>query len=262
MKHRNIAVLFVFSIILFSIGGCKKEENNPIDQPAFSAKGSDYLPPAAPKAITLKLSGTGTVYDSLGKMMEMKQLTNQIYNGVYEPAATISNITVNPLSSIDSKNKKSSAGFLYLNNGDVCYIPDDGYPKDAAPFVLLPNELHIGKEWIFTSGIKYYSSIKFKLTEALDSYTTSAGVTYKNVIKVNVSFKDSVIINDVSSSSSEYSYLRIITSGDLYLAKGAGYIEVKLNDYEKIFKSYKKNSGQNYSSYEKEIMSGMISFIF
>jgi len=262
MKSTAFWGVVLTAILITSIGGCKKDDDNPVEQTVFSGKASDYLPPAGPKAVTIRMSGSATEYDSLGNVTESYQVTNQTVSGTIEAATIVGLNTATPITGIDTKNRKVLAGYLFLFNGDAMFAPNDNYAGSIPSLILLPSELSVGKEWTLGASSKYIINTKLKLAEYLKSYTNSAGVAYQNVIRVTVTYKDSTVKveNYTNYSMNLYSY--VAWTGDVYFAKGTGFIDAKITNYDKLLKYTETDYGRVSKYYNREKMAATASFSY
>ena len=85
---------------------------------------------------------------------------------------------------------------------------------------LLPDEFKIGQEWFLIGD----SNIKIKPAEALANYVSSTGKNFKDVVRLEVTSKD--------SSGQKDSFIRLETYlYNVYLAKGVGVIDVLVGNY-------------------------------
>lgn len=254
---RNFLLLVL--ITLFSINGCKNDESNPVDNTSFTAKGSDYFPIFSGKILNAKVSGSVTEYDSLGRVTDFTQISNEIYSGsIGDPTLIVSWIS-NPIFGNDNGENKL-IGYVSNNNGEIIGFDNKGNKEYV---VILPTELTIGKEWVVNPLSPNDEQFKIKLVETLNSFTNSAGKTFQNIINIAINYKDSTGGTENTQWYYGNWYEKMFISGNIYLAKGIGIVGVKINDSEYIEKSnyhyYSNNTYYNY--YKKTKASGEMGII-
>ena len=242
-KIFNHLVFFIFILLVFS--GCKKNESNPVNDTGSSTHGSDYLPLTSSQVFNGSVSGSETVYDSLGNITDFSQISNQIYSGTFGVLSVIRGMDAIPVFANDNNHSKL-VGYLSNNNGEIIGI-DKNATSDLA--LILPDELEVGKEWIANPQSPASEQCKVKLVEFLGSFTNSAGKTYQNVINLSFTYKDSVAYY--------YYYHTRDIQGNLYLAKDVGVVGAKTNNYEEVEKQY----SQFYSYYKRTKVVGQIGIV-
>ncbi|MGE5353796.1 MAG: hypothetical protein ACM3P0_17050 [Acidobacteriota bacterium] len=237
MKLRTCLLFLVFTTFFYS--GCSKSDNatnpdkndnstNQIDQNSFLGLGSDYKPANSNQIIKGTVNGSVAYYDSLGTVTRTESGQGLEVEGAIGPAVQDRNKNVSSILFLDQKDKEYRLfGYLY-NLGGVLGVDTVSDSKQLKG-LLLPKEFKIGQEW--TVDLLIYSKVppfKVKAAEALGNYTTSSGKSFKDVVRLEVTFKD--------SSGFNYSYIDVREfKGDIYLAKGAGIIDVKVDNYTKTY---------------------------
>ena len=254
MKAKILYSLFIFMVALFSFYGCKKDDSNPVDNSNFSGKGSDYLPITSGKILNVRASGSTTTYDSLGSVTSFTQISDENFSGTTGTLVSIRNMNANPIYGND-KGKSNLICYMSDSNGEIlCFY------GNSQNFIILPSELTIGTEWITNPQSNVNEQIRVKLAEALSSFTNSTGKTYQDIINLSVVFNDSVGTSEYGGDgSSNIGYDKISFNGNIYLSKGVGIVEVKLNDFEETVKqNYHSNYG-DYNYYKRTKTNGVIS---
>ncbi len=255
MRTKIFHLLFIFIIALFSFYGCKKDESNPVNNSNFSAEGSDYLPVTSGKILNVKVSGSTTVYDSLGSVISFTQISDENYNGTIGALVFIRNMNANPIFGND-KGKSNLICYISNNNGEIV-----GFYKNSQNFIILPSELTIGKEWIANPQSPVNEQIRVKLVETLNSFTNSAGKVFQNIINLSVTSIDSLGGTNYYNDGSSYIwYYKKLLNGNIYLSKGIGIIGIKLNAYEETEKGNYSTLGE-YNYYKRTKVNGVIGII-
>lgn len=256
MKVKVTNLLLTAIVSMFVFYACAKDSSNPASSTgdsAFSGKGSDYFPLSAGKTISLKVSGSSSEYDSLGNITSSSQISNQTAGCSMGPSATVKNLLSFP---IIFNNKVSDAYFAH-NNDEVDVF---GSEVGSLSAVILPASLSTGKEWTMFA-YSFLSPLKGKLTEALNSYTNSAGTTYQNVINVAVVYKDSLIVSQTYTDGYDKEYTKIIFDANIYFAKGVGIIGARLNDLNYISKVNYKSGAYTRNAYKHVKANGTCSAV-
>lgn len=254
MKSKVISGLLIVCISVVVFYSCSKDSSNPTDPSNFSAKGTDYFPISSGKILSGVISGSTTVYDSLGKVTAFDQLNNQTFSGSIGASTVIRNMTANPIY-FNERNSSQLGGYITNNNGEII-----GFDKsfNSPTIILLPSDLKIGKEWIANPQSPVNAQIKFKLTEVLNNFTNSAGKTFQTTINILVSYKDSTGGTEYYYGYPYKWYEKTSFNGNLYLSKGVGIVGVRLNDYEDIIKENYNSNSYRINNYKKTKANGSI----
>jgi hypothetical protein len=252
MRTKSIPSLLVFCFfLLLAQNGCKQDSSNPAEPSNFSAKGADYLPISAGQIINARASGTATEYDSLGNVTSFSQINNQAYSGSVGPSTSIRSMNANPIFGND-KGKSRLLCYLANNNGEI-----DGFDNliNSQIAIALPSEITVGKEWVANPQSPANEQFKIKVIEALNSYTNSAGKSFQGVINL------SVTCNNLIVDTTQYGswYYKMAVDANIYLSKGIGIAEAKLNAYEEIYKL--NYFSFPYAYYRKTKANGVIGFV-
>jgi len=258
MKEKILSLFFVFTVLSLFFVGCKKDDSNPVSDSNFSGKSSDYLPISSGKILNAKVSGSTTEYDSLGRVTDFSQISNETYSGTIGASTFIRNMNANPVFGND-KGESKLVGYLSNNNGDIIGFDNN---SNSESVIILPAELTVGKEWIVNPQSPVNKQFKVKLVKFLNSFTNSAGKTFQNTINISVTYKDSTggIENNEWYSGSWYE--KEFINGNIYLAKGIGIVGAKVNDYEYVEKSnYHDTYGNYYNYYKKTKANGEVGII-
>ncbi len=254
MRTRLIYSVLFTCFSLFVFYGCSKDSSNPTAPSNFSAKGAEYLPLTSGKILNAKVSITSTDYDSLGNVTNYNQINNQIYSGSIGAATLIRNVTANPIYYYDKKHNLSKlAGYLTNNSDEIIAL---AISQNSPNFTILPTEIKIGTEWIVDPQSSPRNQVKVKLTEVLENYTNSAGISFQNVIKLNITYKDST--GETNQWSDEYwmRYQKEVLNANIYLSKGIGIVGIKLNNFEKIIKEVYISKSYSYNYYYRSETNG------
>jgi len=248
-------LLIICLIFSFCTSGCNKDSSNPASSSNFNGKGSDYFPVSSGKILSATISGTATVYDSLGNAINFNQITNQTYSGSFGSSTTIRNMNANPIFYFVN-NSSQLAGYLANSNGDLV-----GFDQHSSnPIVtIIPSDISVGKEWIINPQSSPSQQIKVKIIESLNTYKNSVGITYPNVINLYITYKDSVGSTYYYDQNNYYKwYTKDVSDGNIYFAKGIGFVGAKLNNYEEIKKAYQKYGSNIYNYYQRTKVTGIM----
>ena len=257
MKEQILSLFFVFIVTSLFFAGCKKDDSNLVNDSSFSGKGSDYLPISSGKILNAKVSGATTEYDSLGRVTEFSQISNETYNGTIGVTTFIRNMNANPIFGNDKGNSKL-IGYLSNNNGEIIGFDNNTNSQLA---IVLPNELTIGKEWVVNPQSPIGEQFKVKLVEFPNSFTHSASKTFQNTINISVTYKDSTGGSGSNGWSFNSWYEKTSISGNIYLSKGIGIVGAKVIDYEYVGKSNYHSIYDDFNYYKKTKTNGEVGII-
>ncbi|MGE5681710.1 MAG: hypothetical protein ACM34K_12605 [Bacillota bacterium] len=240
------SLLFILSLTI----GCKKDDNSNNPQDKVTVKGENYFPLSAGMTIKAKVTGTMSAYDSTGKLVYSEGFNDQVFSALIGNQTQFEQKNVFPLLGYDNKKQEYVlAGYFFNNGGEIIGLNQLLSDPDA---VLLPKEISVGQEWKISNLRLNSPALHIKLIEILDNYTDSQSRKYTDVINLSISSSDS------SSTYSQGSYRlsQENLTANLYLAKGKGIIELKLNDTAVSKYSY-NYSGVNQTSYTKIVSTGV-----
>ncbi len=257
IMNRKCTLIFSVTVILmiFISFGCKKNDN-PVDSGSFTGNAQDYFPSTANQQIDAVVSGTVTYYDSLNGVTSMQEITNQDVKCYLGSLTVFRGLNAIPVFGYDNNGNENLAGYFANSNGDI--VATDKNPNSYIA-TILPKQLTINDEWIINSQSSLNRQTHVKLVEALEKYTNSAGNSYSNVIHLYVSYNDSTGYYYSYGSGSYYSgYETQNGICNVYLAKGIGLVDIKLNNFTDISKWVYVSSGYNYSGYTKESVNGSV----
>lgn len=231
MKGKVLSLFFFSTVVLFAIISCTKDDSNPLSNSNFSGIGSDYLPLSSGHIINAMVSGSATEYDSLGRVTDFSQISNEPYNSTIGASTFLRNVNAFPIFG-NNNNQSELAGYLSNNNGEIIGFDN---VTNSQSVVVLPAELSAGKEWVINPNSPVNEQFKAKLIENLISFTNSAGRTFQNVIKIEISYNDlSSGTYDPPMNGSWYEKRDI--EGNIFLAKGVGIVGAIVNNYEHVEK--------------------------
>jgi hypothetical protein len=246
-------LLIVCMVFLFCNSGCNKDSSNPASSSISTGKGSDYFPISSGKILSATISGTATVYDSLGNATNLTQISNQTYNGSFGSSTIIRNMNSNPVFYYIN-NSSQLVGYLSNSNGDLV-----GFDQHSSnPIVtIIPSDISVGKEWIINPQSSPSQQVKVKIIESLNTYKNSVGITYQNVINLYITYKDSAGSTYYYDQNNYYKYYtKNVSDGNIYFAKGIGFVGAKLNNYDEIKKAYEKYNSNIYNYYQRTKVTG------
>ncbi|MHB9011449.1 MAG: hypothetical protein ACYC49_04400 [Ignavibacteriaceae bacterium] len=254
MKNKYVLLLsiIIITVILFNFG-CKNQSNNPLSPANFTGSGQDYFPVTSNKQVSIKVSGSATLYDSLGRVTNMQQISGQTYSGYFGTTSDFKNMNATPVYAYNNNGNSTIIGFYSNNNGEI--VGTDNNPSGSI-VTLLPNQLNINDVWIVNPQSPVNQQVQIKLIEALDNYTNSAGKSYSNVINLLITYNYNDSTNYSGNGYYYYSYSKEAGSINLYLAKGIGIIGATLNNFEEIYKYNEVYSNNFYSSYSRAELNG------
>ncbi len=260
MKTKISFLLIILSIAAGSIYyyGCSSK-SNPVNSSGAIGSAQDYMPSNQNSTFNILLSGTTTTYDSLGGVKSIQQISNQVFKGLYGAQTTYRACSVIPVYAYFDNVNPSLIGYCGVgangvSTGDLVVM---GTNTTDAIVSILPASLALNNEWTINPTGSTNNPVRIKLVQSLDSYTNPAGKTYSGVIKMQVTYNDSSSSTYSDNSGySSYAYVRILSSIDVYFAKGAGIIGAQINNMEILSKSYMSYFGSSYSSYERQVSTG------
>jgi len=251
-KNYQMAIGRIF-IFVFAISyGCSNNSSTGPGSSQVSGKGSDYFPLTGNQTVSGKVTYQEVVYDSTGKVRESYAATNQDVHGYIGLAVFIDGLQGYPLYGYAKDGKTLVPSNVVAAEDSQTVVL---FTQAGQNVILLPKNLDVGTKWIANPFSPVNQQVTLKVTDSQSSYNNSAGKTYSNVIKVNAAYSDSVTTphnesyysNTYWYSWHETSFAKITADVDIYFAKGVGLVDVKVNQYDGIFRYSIVDS--NYSIY-------------
>jgi hypothetical protein len=240
--HVSLFLLIgLLSMLMFSWGCNKDSTTAPTDTASISGSGSDYFPLTGNQTIIGKATGQTVIYDSLGNIVQSQAISQQQVKGYIGTATTVGGLQAYPLYSYQSDGTTLSSTNSFIAQNSQAIVGFGSNASISQLVTALPAELKVGKTWTANPTDPLNKEVTLQIVANKTTYTNSAGQTYSNVIDVNATMSDSTLTttNYYYGPGFNYSIVSIIkkkVNADIYFAKGIGFVDIQLNQYEEMEK--------------------------
>lgn len=226
------------SAMLFA--GCDNEDkiNNEDElsseeKAKMTFKGSDFMSLSTGKSMTFVAEGTSKVYDSLGILKNSSTIANEEMKLSVGVGQTVKSVFAYPLHYIKAKSSDIAA-YMSVSNSSLLGLD---LSSNSEPYILLPADFKIGKEWTVNPQNSSNDQVKLKLLDYLSSYSNKAGNKYSNVLKIELTHTGKSEYSYYYSWSPGYFYADTTKetrkiSGYMYYAKNEGLVEVAITNLD------------------------------